>query len=175
MSDSLVAYIDGGARRNPGSAGIGVVIEHPTGRRVEISEQIGPSDNNYAEYAALLAALEYAAAYDCPRLQVFSDSEVVVRQISGHYTCQSPALRGICEFCKELISSFEHFTITHIRREHNADANRLANAAIDRADMKESTAWPTDAGESPLVERLRFRSPRLEQAQSLAGASANTP
>lgn len=85
----MIAYVDGGSRGNPGPAGIGVVIEHPTGRRVEISQSIGTGDNNYAEYAALLAALEYAAAYDAPSLQVYSDSEVVVRQVSGAYTCQS--------------------------------------------------------------------------------------
>ena len=79
----MIAYVDGGSRCNPGSAGIGVVIEHPTGRRVEISQSIDSGDNNYAEYAALLVALEYAAAYGSPRLEVFSDSEIVVRQITG--------------------------------------------------------------------------------------------
>ena len=82
MTD-LTAYIDGGTRGKPRSSGIGVVIEHPGGRRVEISQWIGADDNNYAEYAALLVALEYAAVYRCRRLQVFSDSEVVVKQING--------------------------------------------------------------------------------------------
>lgn len=129
----LVAYVDGGSRGHPGLAGIGVLLEHPSGRRVEISECIGAQDNNYAEYAALLAALEYAAACGCDRLHVFSDSQVVVRQIHGLYTCQSPGLQPIHEFCRALISSFEHFTLTHIRREHNREANRLAQAALHRA------------------------------------------
>jgi ribonuclease HI len=129
----MIAYVDGGSRGNPGPAGIGVVIEHPTGRRVEISESIGARDNNYAEYAALLVALEYAAAYDSPLLHVYSDSEVVVRQISGFYNCQSAALRDIYDACKALISNFQHFAITHIRRENNADADRLAKQAIARA------------------------------------------
>src|SRR5438477_10210287 len=64
MSETVV-YIDGGSRGNPSAAGIGVIIEHPTGHRVEISERIGASDNNYAEYAALLVALRYAAANEC--------------------------------------------------------------------------------------------------------------
>lgn len=129
----MIAYVDGGSRGNPGPAGIGVVIEDPTGRRVEISQSIGPRDNNYAEYAALLVALEYAAACDSPALQVYSDSEVVVRQVSGAYTCQSPALLDIYNACKALIGSFQHFAITHIRRENNAEADRLAKEAIDRA------------------------------------------
>ncbi len=128
----MIAYVDGGSRGNPGPAGIGVVIEHPTGRRVEISQSIGARDNNYAEYAALLVALEYAAAYDSPALQVYSDSEVVVRQISGSYSCQSPALFDIYNACKTLIGNFHDFAITHIRRENNGDADRLAKEAIDR-------------------------------------------
>src|SRR5271157_2684465 len=129
----MIAYVDGGSRGNRGPAGIGVVIEHPTGRRVEISQCIGIHDNNYAEYAALLVALEYAAAYASPRLQVYSDSEVVVRQISESYTCRSTVLRDIYKACKDLIGNFQDFAITHIRRENNADADRLAREAIERA------------------------------------------
>ena len=128
----LIAYIDGSSRSDSGSSGIGVIIQHAAGRRVEITEWVASSDNNYAEYAALLAALEYAAACGCPRLHVFSDSEVVVKQISGQYSCQSRALRQIYESCKAAIRSLEHFAITHIRRENNADANRLANTAAAR-------------------------------------------
>jgi len=129
----MIAYVDGGSRGNRGPAGIGVVIEHPTGRRVEISQCIGIRDNNYAEYAALLVALEYAVAYASSRLQVYSDSEVVVRQISESYTCRSTVLRDIYKACKDLIGNFQDFAITHIRRENNADADRLAREAIDRA------------------------------------------
>ncbi len=140
MTD-LTAYIDGGTRGNPRSSAIGVVIEHPAGRRVEISQWIGADDNNYAEYAALLVALEYAAAYRCRRLRVFSDSEVVVRQITGFYTCQSPALRQIHQRCKDLIGLLEEFTISHIRRERNGEANRLVSAAMERGS---ETGEPSD-------------------------------
>jgi len=143
----MIAYVDGGSRGNPGPAGIGVVIEHPTGRRVEISQSIGTGDNNYAEYSALLVALEYAAAYDSPSLQVYSDSEVVVRQVSGAYTCQSPALVDIYNACKVRIGSFRHFAITHIRRENNADADRLAKQAIDRATHEKPADSPEGAFE----------------------------
>jgi len=136
----MIAYVDGGSRGNPGPAGIGVVVEHPTGRRVEISQCIGARDNNYAEYAALLVALEYAAAYDSPALEVYSDSEVVVRQISGSYNCQSAGLRDIYSACMALIGDLQHFAITHIRRENNADADRLAKEAIDRATREKRPA-----------------------------------
>jgi ribonuclease HI len=132
MSD-LTAYIDGGTRGNPRSSGIGVVMEHAGGRRVEISQWIGADDNNYAEYAALLVALEYAVAFRCRRLQVFSDSEVVVKQIKGEYSCQSPALQHIYQRCKDLIGFLDEFAIAHIRREFNSEANRLVSAAMQRA------------------------------------------
>lgn len=131
MSEA-VAYIDGGSHGNPGPAGIGVIIEHAD-NRVEISEPIGAHDNNYAEYAALLAALRYAVDNGCTRMRVFSDSEVVVRQINGHYSCQSPLLRQIYQLCLSLIGGLEAFTLTHIRREHNLEADKLARLAIHRA------------------------------------------
>jgi ribonuclease HI len=127
-----------------------VVIEHPGGRRVEISEIIESGDNNYAEYSALLAALEYAAQNQCSRLCVFSDSEVVVKQITGHYTCQSAGLRTIHEMCKDLIQSLEEFSILHIRRQANGDADRLANAAMDRArKVKSSSQFPVLSSQQP--------------------------
>jgi len=151
----MIAYVDGGSRGNPGPAGIGVVVEHPTGRRVEISQSIGARDNNYAEYAALLVALEYAAAYQAPGLQVYSDSEVVVRQISGSYNCQSAALRDIYSACMALIGDFQHFAITHIRRENNAAADRLAKEAIDR-----TTREKQPANDDTSEDRFPLRNPR---------------
>jgi len=156
----MIAYVDGGSRGNPGPAGVGVIIEHPTGRRVEISQSIGVRDNNYAEYAALLVALEYAAAYDSPSLQVYSDSEVVARQISGSYNCQSPLLREIYSACMALIGSLQHFAITHIRREHNAGADRLAREAIDRATREKPAA---DAIEADFVTGNPRKLVQLEQ------------
>jgi ribonuclease HI len=151
----MIAYVDGGSRGNPGPAGIGVVVEHPTGRRVEISQSIGARDNNYAEYAALLVALDYAAAYQSSGLQVYSDSEVVVRQISGSYNCQSAALRDIYSACMALIGDFQHFAITHIRRENNAAADRLAKEAIDRTTREKQ---PADDDTSE--DRFPLRNPR---------------
>ena len=135
----LVAFVDGGSHGNPGPAGVGVVLTDDSGHRVEISESIGHGDNNYAEYSALLFALKYAISNEFADVSVFSDSEVVVKQMNGHYACQSPVLREIYELCRALIDSLERFSIAHVRREHNAHANRLAHAAIVRA-KSESTA-----------------------------------
>jgi ribonuclease HI len=165
----MIAYVDGGSRGSDGPAGIGVVVEHSTGRRVEISQFIGARDNNYAEYAALLVALEYAAAYDSPRLQVFSDSEVVVRQISGSYNCQSPMLRDIYDACQGLIEQFQEFDITHIRRENNADADRLAKQAMERAARERLLRHEPSFFESTLArvaDRLQKARPLLPLEQT---------
>ncbi len=151
MTD-LTAYIDGGTRGRPRSSGIGVVVEHAGGRRVEISQWIGADDNNYAEYAALLVALEYAVAFRCRRLQVFSDSEVVVKQMTGEYSCQSPALRDIHLRCKEMIGCLDEFAIAHIRREFNNDANRLVSAAMQRAGTGDSDEFLVLLGLTPPPE-----------------------
>ena len=140
MSEA-VAYIDGGSHGNPGPAGIGVVIQHAE-NRVEISEPIGAHDNNYAEYAALRAALRYAVKNGCTRMRVFSDSEVVVRQINGHYSCQSPILRQIYQVCVTLIGGLEAFTLTHIKREQNHEADELARLAIHRAKRYQQRPRP---------------------------------
>jgi ribonuclease HI len=125
----LVAYVDGGSHGNPGHAGIGVVIEHSDGEKIRIARWIGRHDNNVAEYVALLEALQYALESKAKTLQVFSDSEVVVRQMNGEYACRSPRLYSLHWICQKLARSLQ-FSITHVRREDNAEANRLANSAV---------------------------------------------
>ena len=129
MSD-LVAYVDGGSLGNPGPAGIGVVIEHPIGR-IRIAKGIGHQDNNVAEYLALLEALQCAVALKARAIHVFSDSEVVVRQMNGQYRCRSPRLYSLNWICRKLTRSLA-FSISHVRREHNTEANHLASAAARR-------------------------------------------
>jgi probable phosphoglycerate mutase len=133
MSYGWKAYVDGAARSNPGGGGIGVVLHRPEGDPIEISEWIATGDSNYAEYAALLVALAISARHQVSSLHVLSDSQVVVRQISGRYRCQSPALRPIHDRCQELIRGFEVFSIAHISREQNF-ADRLAHTALEDAD-----------------------------------------
>ena len=128
MSD-LVAYVDGGSHGNPGPSGIGVVIEHSDGGKIRIARWIGQHDNNVAEYAALLEALYYALDLKAKALHVFSDSEVVVRQMKGEYACRSPRLYSLNWVCQKLARSLQ-FSIAHIRRQDNAEANHLANSAV---------------------------------------------
>ena len=125
----LVAYVDGGSHGNPGPAGIGVVIESSNGQRIRIAKWIGRHDNNVAEYAALLVALQYALGLKATALHVFSDSEVVVRQMKGEYACRSPRLYSLNWVCQKLARSLE-FSIAHIRRQDNTEANGLANSAV---------------------------------------------
>ena len=127
---TLVAYVDGGSLGNPGPAGIGVVIDHPTGT-IRIAKGIGHQDNNVAEYLALLEALQCAVALKAKAIHVFSDSEVVVRQMTGQYNCRSPRLYSLNWMCRKLTRSLA-FSISHVRREHNTEANHLASAAARR-------------------------------------------
>jgi ribonuclease HI len=128
MSD-LVAYVDGGSLGNPGPSGIGVVIEGCATGTIRIARSIGHQDNNVAEYVALLEALQCALALKAKALHVFSDSQVVVRQMRGEYACRSPRLYSLHWICRKLTRSLK-FSITHVPRERNAEANGLANSAV---------------------------------------------
>src|SRR5208283_2347973 len=124
MSD-LVAYVDGGSFGNPGPSGIGVVIDGSADGPIRIAKWIGHQDNNVAEYVALLEALHCALGLKAKALHVFSDSEVIVKQMSGEYNCRSPRLYSLNWICRKLARSLD-FSISHVRREDNAEANRLA-------------------------------------------------
>jgi len=124
----LVAYVDGGSHGNPGPSGIGVIIETPDGDTVRIAKWIGHQDNNVAEYLALLEALQHAVAVNARTLHVYSDSEVIVKQMTGEYACRSPRLHSLNWTCRKLARSVQ-FSIAHIPREDNREANRLARTA----------------------------------------------
>jgi ribonuclease HI len=127
MSD-LVAYIDGGSFGNPGPSGIGVVISGAADGTIRIARWIGQQDNNVAEYVALLEALQCALLLKAKALRVFSDSEVMVKQMSGEYRCRSPRLYSLNWICRKLAGTLD-FSISHVRREDNAEANSLATSA----------------------------------------------
>src|SRR5271157_1479274 len=127
----LVAYVDGGSLGNPGPSGIGVVINGGERGPIRIAKWIGNQDNNVAEYAALMEALQYAVGLNARKLHVFSDSQVVVRQMTGEYTCRSPRLHSLHWTCRKLARSL-NFSISHVPRKDNAEANRLAQAALRR-------------------------------------------
>jgi ribonuclease HI len=125
----LVAYVDGGSHGNPGPSGIGVIIEHPDGKTTRIARWIGHQDNNVAEYVALLEALQHALKVKAKALRVYSDSQIVVKQMTGQYVCRSPRLYTLNWTCRKLARCLD-FSITHIDRERNAEANDLARAAV---------------------------------------------
>ena len=129
----LVAYSDGGARGNPGPSGYGVVIQDEAGHKVaSLSEYLGHQTNNFAEYQGLIAALEYAVQHGHKALKVVSDSELLVRQIKGIYKVKNATLQDLHARAKELIAKLEWFSIGHVLRGHNQEADRLANAAMDK-------------------------------------------
>ncbi|MGA9388907.1 MAG: ribonuclease HI family protein [Candidatus Sulfotelmatobacter sp.] len=128
----LIAHSDGGARGNPGPAGYGVVIQDQSGKKVaQLSQYLGHQTNNFAEYQGLIAALEYALQHGPKALKVISDSELLVRQIKGIYKVKNAVLQDLHGRAKELIAQLEWFSIGHALREHNKEADRLANAAMD--------------------------------------------
>ncbi|MFZ0322182.1 MAG: ribonuclease HI family protein [Candidatus Sulfotelmatobacter sp.] len=125
----LVAYVDGGSLGNPGPSGIGVIIDGCETGPIRIAKWIGRQDNNVAEYVALMEALQCAVSLKAKALHVYSDSEVVVRQMRGEYTCRSTRLYSLHWTCRKLARALK-FTISHVPRADNAEANRLANAAV---------------------------------------------
>jgi ribonuclease HI len=127
------AHVDGGARGNPGPAGFGVVIHDARGKKIaELSQYLGHRTNNYAEYSGLLAALRYAIAHRISSLKIISDSELMVRQMKGVYKVRHPELRKLYDEAQGLTAQIEYVEIRHALREHNQDADRLANEGMDR-------------------------------------------
>jgi ribonuclease HI len=129
--DSAIANIDGGSRGNPGPAGYGVHIEQPDGAVTELKEFLGSCTNNVAEYNGLLAALRWAADHGIRQLRVRSDSELLIKQMRGEYRVKNTGLLPLYEDARELIRTIGKVTFEHVRREFNADADRLANEAMD--------------------------------------------
>ncbi|MGA9963613.1 MAG: ribonuclease HI family protein [Terriglobales bacterium] len=151
----LVAFSDGGARGNPGPSGYGVVIQDETGRKVAaLSEYLGHQTNNFAEYQGLIAALEYAVANGHKALKVISDSELLVRQIKGIYKVKNAALQDLHGRAKELIAKLDWFSIGHVLRGHNEEADRLANAAMDKGMGRVARApSPASSGSVPEAQQ----------------------
>src|SRR6266496_2986486 len=129
----LIAHTDGGARGNPGPAGYGVVIHDASGNKIAaLSQYLGHQTNNFAEYQALIAALEYAVEHGPKALKVVSDSELLVRQMKGIYKVKDPTLRDLHARASQLSSKLEWFSIEHVLRGHNREADDLENEARDK-------------------------------------------
>jgi ribonuclease HI len=150
----LIAHSDGGARGNPGPAGYGVIIEDESGKKIAtLSEYLGHQTNNFAEYQGLIAALEYALKHGPKALRVISDSELLVRQIKGIYKVKNATLQELHARAKQLIAQLEWFSIGHALREHNQEADRLANAAMDKGTGRISAPPPKVVPNSPATQQ----------------------
>jgi ribonuclease HI len=129
------AYIDGGARGNPGPAGYGVRIEDAEGNLIEeLHGALGVATNNVAEYNGLLAALEWAVDHNEPRLHIRSDSELLVKQMLCEYKVKNPGLQALFVQARLLVMQLDNVTFEHVRREMNTEADRLSNLAMDEAE-----------------------------------------
>jgi ribonuclease HI len=140
---TIVAYIDGGARGNPGPAGYGVRIEDERGTLVnEFNGFLGTSTNNVAEYSGLLAALKYAQQHGYRAVRIKSDSELLVKQMRGEYKVKHPGLQPLAERARLLIMELDRVTFEHVRREHNVEADRLSNVAMDESEATRTRPDP---------------------------------
>jgi ribonuclease HI len=128
----LTVNVDGGARGNPGPAAIGVVVRDGGGEVLEeVGETIGEATNNVAEYKALLRGIELAAAQGADEVELIGDSELVVRQVEGKYKVKNAGIKPLHAEVKRALGDFDSWSIRHVRRSENADADRLVNQALD--------------------------------------------
>ncbi len=151
------ANIDGGSRGNPGPAAYGVVIRDPKGEIVaRLKKYIGRMTNNVAEYYGLIAALDYVESQGIHALRIESDSELLVKQMKGLYKVRSEELAPLYERAKKMSSALDSFRIDHVYREHNREADALANQAMDEVEGPDAK-------------------PRGERGAAKAAASSNAP
>ena len=138
--DLLAIFFAGGARGNPGPAAIGAVVldplTDPPSRLASVSEYIGNTTNNVAEYRALIAGLEAARAFPARRLRIRGDSMLVIKQVLGEWRVKQPHLRPLLEDARRLLAGYDDVDLGHVRREQNADADLLVNAALDALDPR---------------------------------------
>jgi ribonuclease HI len=133
-------YIDGASRGNPGPAGIGVILTDEQGTVLaRCSKPIGIATNNEAEYHALLRGLEEAIAQGVEHLVCYTDSELLARQLQGHYAVRSSKLKPLFERVRQQAARLAHFEVSHQPREQNREANRLAQKAARRGNLKAGT------------------------------------
>lgn len=157
QSEPIIAHVDGGSRGNPGPAAYAVVVSTAEGDHLaSLSKYLGHTTNNVAEYEGLLAALNYAVEHGHQRLRVITDSELMARQINGQYKVKNPNLKVLYDRARRLIAQFSDFRIEHVRREHNREADRLANEAMDAAEKQKKTQQAQAIGQPHLESKTEF-------------------
>ena len=144
--ETLFLRIDGASRGNPGDAGFGVAVEDAEGVSIAARDSLqqrslgtaygflGTASNNVAEYQALIHALDYAIASGARRVEIFSDSQLVVRQMQGQYRVKHPAMVPLHREARALLGRIQRASLHHVPREQNKAADRLANQAVDERD-----------------------------------------
>lgn len=164
----IIAHIDGGSRGNPGPAAYAVVVGLEDGTHLaSLSKYLGHTTNNVAEYQGLLAALEYALEHNRLRLKIITDSELMARQINGQYKVKNPNLKVLHDRARALIARFNAFRIEHVRREHNREADRLANEAMDAASKDKKPQQATSVDPNPLHATATYHQGVLDLDGSL--------
>ena len=130
--EKVFIYTDGASRGNPGDASLGFAVYDSDNKEVfSYAKALGTQTNNYAEYMAVVEALNFSVENKVQNLVVRSDSQLLVRQIQGQYKVKSPGLKPLFMECKGLISQLPNFEIEHVRREDNVKADELANHVLD--------------------------------------------
>ena len=156
-----IANIDGASRGNPGPAAYGVILRDANGKEVlRLAKRIGRETNNVAEYYALLAALDYATTHGITALRIRSDSELLVRQMQGRYKVKSDGLKPLYERAAKLSRQLGYFTLEHVPREMNSDADALANLALDGGSLASTASAESRAPHvaEPKADRHRPKS-----------------
>lgn len=129
-------HVDGGARGNPGPAAVGVVVSDTNGEDVAaVGEPIGNATNNVAEYRALIRGIELGKANGGTELQIYGDSELVVKQISGEYRVKDVNLKPLHAAARSALAELDAWSFDHVRREQNSGADALVNQALDAAAL----------------------------------------
>jgi formyltetrahydrofolate-dependent phosphoribosylglycinamide formyltransferase len=151
VSDKIIAFIDGGSRGNPGPAAAAYVLNNASGKQLEAKAFfIGHATNNVAEYTGLVKALEAAAQTGAEHLSVFSDSELLVRQITGQYRVKSELIRPLFQQAVGLLSGFNSWKVRHVNRDKNKQADSLVNQALDAECDIEGKHKSTKSKEKPI-------------------------
>jgi len=153
----LFLYVDGASSGNPGPAGVAAILKDAEGTTLlEKARAFGPATNNVAEYQAVILGLELAAILRPKVLTIYSDSELLVRQLAGQYKVEAPGLRPLYEQVRRLLAPFESVEIEHIPRSKNAEADQLAHKALEKARRLDATI-PSDKQKTGHAKKFRLK------------------
>jgi formyltetrahydrofolate-dependent phosphoribosylglycinamide formyltransferase len=169
----VIVHTDGGSRGNPGPAAAGFTLDDADGHRLQAKAFfLGETTNNVAEYTALIKALEAARKLGAEQVAVYSDSELMVRQLSGAYKVKSEAIRPLFEQVNELRSQFESCLVRHVRREKNEQADRIVNQALDaRRDVEDK---PVKGSQRSAGGSINPKEERKEEREKVRRSEAPT-